>query len=515
MAEKRKPAQSDDGEALFAGAIRLIEKSKHPDHDGPAADPTTSPCELLKREWESSEVKVNLDVDGCVEVRISEDEMSAYADFYPPSGSGNPLTSDVVQEALARRGIVFGINWRLIEDKILECNLERREIDDVLIARGNPPTHEIPEHFELAQGVAQRPTPAPDGSDRKDHKAVSPFVLVKKGDVLASLVPKREGTMGTSVCGRALPYHAGCPEYEITMGANIVVHGGKAIAGSAGLLSTRDHRLAVSNLLTIEGDVDFSTGHIDFPGDVLIRGTVADGFNICVGKSLFCTKTLDASQVLCGGSLVAENGIRGRKDGLIKVKEDCAARFVENCHIEADGPIKVERSAYNAFLYSRDKIDLGANSKVVGGKLCSNNGITVRDVGNGNGTKTELTCGIDYAVQRQLLLVQEKITELVLYSQRLNRKVGIAHAARRDVEEKNRKIESLVGALRERASELLSNLRENEQAEVIVKGQICPGCYVEICHIPYVVTQSLRRVAFWLDKEKGRVAYRDLGRKPT
>ena len=74
------------------------------------------------------------------------------------------------------------------------------------------------------------------------------------------------------------------------------------------------------------------------------------------------------------------------------------------------------------------------------------------------------------------------------------------------------KIKATIHKLNEAANSLVYQLDRNEEAEVIAKGDVFPGVYVEVCHCSYIVTRKMKGVRFRLDKTKGKVAVEPLGR---
>ena len=65
--------------------------------------------------------------------------------------------------------------------------------------------------------------------------------------------------------------------------------------------------------------------------------------------------------------------------------------------------------------------------------------------------------------------------------------------------------------MNEAANSLIFQLDKNEEADVIVKGSIFPGAYIEICHLSHVVSREMKQVRFRLDKKKGKVVDGPLG----
>jgi hypothetical protein len=63
----------------------------------------------------------------------------------------------------------------------------------------------------------------------------------------------------------------------------------------------------------------------------------------------------------------------------------------------------------------------------------------------------------------------------------------------------------MIHKINESAGLLVFRLDRDESADVRVTGTVYPGTYVEICHLPYVVTRALHKTRFCLDKAKGKV----------
>jgi len=141
------------------------------------------------QELSQLEHALTLKADGHFDLRISEDEMVCTADFYPPTPNGAPIDPDKVQERLHALGVVHGIDWEGISNALVACNIDRKEVLDVVVARGTPPTPEVPAHYVLEERFQQKKPLPIDSEERVDYRTLSPFTIVKKGDLVARLVP--------------------------------------------------------------------------------------------------------------------------------------------------------------------------------------------------------------------------------------------------------------------------------------------------------------------------------------
>ena len=78
--------------------------------------------EVQKEEIESLGLDAQPIIDGFVEFRISNDDMEVTGNFYPQSENGHPIEEEDVRDKLKSFGVVFGIDWKTIKEKIKQCN---------------------------------------------------------------------------------------------------------------------------------------------------------------------------------------------------------------------------------------------------------------------------------------------------------------------------------------------------------------------------------------------------------
>ncbi len=196
-------------------------------------------------------------------------------------------------------------------------NEEMVQVTGKIVARSKKPINEIPEHLVIKEKLIEEKSGIEPESLRVDYKELSSFVMVKKGDVLAKLIPKKEGVLGSTVRGEAITYKK-AEIRKVKPLKNVIREGDSVVAGCDGIFKYDSPNFWVNEVLVIQKDVDYRTGHIKFPGDIVIYGEIMDGFKVNCRGTLFCKKTLDASEVVCKDDLVVDRGIIGRKKGTVK-----------------------------------------------------------------------------------------------------------------------------------------------------------------------------------------------------
>jgi uncharacterized protein len=445
---------------------------------------------------------VDFPVDGYMELTVSEDEMEVFADFYPPSEGMKPLHPDDAAEILNQRSIVFGVNWEEIQNTIFTCNTERRSVERVLIAEGKPPIREIPAHFGIEESLLREEAKPAAEARRIDYREISPFVLVKKGDVLARMLPGRKGEFGSTVFGKSIPYGTEKTP-QLRAGQNTKREGGAIIAARDGRFELQGDEFFVNEVLQIESDVDYSTGNVNFPGDVILQGQIKDGFTIEAGGTIYCSQTMDASEVIGKKDLIVKQGIIGRKKGSIKVEGKIRAKFIENCYVEAGDTIYLDVGIINSAVYTSNRLELEKKGIIIGGTVYAQNGVTATQIGTETGPKTEIYCGIDYIVSNKLEWIRDNTVKLAFKLQQIEERLKTDPPQREQLTALRDKIKKSIHGLNEASHTLIYKLDKNEDAEIVVRGKIFPGVYLEICHVSYVVGREMSRSRFKLNKEKG------------
>ena len=181
------------------------------------------------------------------------------------------------------------------------------------------------------------------------------------------------------------------------------------------------------------------------------------------------------------------------------------AKFIESCHVEAAGPILVANGILNAQVHTLDRLETGLRGLVVGGRLTAANGIAVEQLGSPSGQRTEVCCGIDYSVQARLEWIRDRNQALAARLREVRARQGTAGASRQRLEDLEARLRAAIGQLNEAARKLVLTVDANEAATLEIRGSVYPGCYLEICHVPYPVSREMKRVRFRLDRVTGKI----------
>jgi uncharacterized protein (DUF342 family) len=445
-------------------------------------------------------------LDGRFEITLSQHDILATCNFFPTENPQNPIREDVFTLYLDKLNITYGINWNNIDEAIRICNLDRSPVYNVVIAEGIYPENDVAEYYELNPRLNASQLPE-DTSEQIDYKNYTPFVVVKKDQPLAILRRHVEGKDGHDLHDSIVPYKIiVSPGYA--SGENTRAEGQFILANIHGQLVETKRVLAVRDTLIVNGPVGYQTGHISFPGDIIISGPVSDGFRIYSGKSLTIKQTFDVTETITKTDLTVSGGIIGRGQALVKVGGTLKTRFIDNCRVACRRNVYVIKEIVNSNVYALGAVDLGEKGILLGSSVYSLNGLRAKSIGRKNAKATNIYCGIDFTIMQDKVKSTTHLKDVALKLGRyrnLLEAMDEGAAKRKSLEEAIAKHEQEQKNLSAHISELMGKINSNDKAVVEVSGEIAPGTYIEICQIGLMIDETLRRVRIKLDRDLNKL----------
>ncbi len=442
-------------------------------------------------------------LDGYAEVTIAPDGSSAMGSLYPPATGGAFLTYTTLLAKLEDHGINSGILHEEIQNALLLANSTHSPVKNCILARYTAPVTEIPEHFVIRKDLLERKPEIDPNAARIDWHSISAFSIVQAKEPIARRILKVEGKTGITIFGAEIPV----PVQSMPVffaGANVVSHEKGLFAGKSGRLAIDGKgEITVEEVLVLKKGVDFTTGNITFPGDVILQGRIADGFKVYTGGSFVSSDIVDVTEIVCKKDMIVQSGIEGRTKGAVRVGGSLTAKYIQNCRVAVRGDINVSGSIVLSKIYSMGTIRMGDTGKLVGGECIVIGGVQALDIGNSRGAKTYVRCGTDFTVQQELDIANEQLKLIALKLQKaedMYAEEPLPDIGSHIAELKARKIE-----LTNRIPLYLPKIDTNDTARVEVRGTIYPGTEIEICHVAHTILKTQKQVVFRLDKERGLI----------
>lgn len=342
-------------------------------------------------------------------IDVSKDEFSAYLTILIPPESGHVITVKEVKNNLKQHNVVYGI----MDEVIVEALKHEDYNKAILVAQGIKP---VQGNDAIINYIfkEKKPPQFDDKQGRIDYKEYSPIISVSEGDVLATKTPATKGIIGMTVTGKKLMVKDG-KDIPFPKGANIVVSedGLELRAAKSGQLPiSKSGEINIESVYLVKGDVDYTTGNIDFPGSVIINGNVLAGFTVVAEGNIEIKGAVEKAKVIAGGNIRVGSGVLGKREGLLKAGGDIIAKFVEYSVIESQGDVIISESILHSYVDARKRVVLnGRMGTILGGRIRAGQEIIAKTIGSWTEILTSLEVGIEPRIREEVADLIKEIDE--------------------------------------------------------------------------------------------------------
>ena len=329
-----------------------------------------------------------------------------------PEKYGRVVDIDEVVSALKSKNVQLGIKKEAIISAV-ENELYNMP---VIVAEGDMPIEgrdsTIKYNFKIDNESVKFEV-SEDGN--VDFHKLDNVQSVVVGQVLASKLPPEKGRAGKTVTGRIIPSRDG-KDIKISSGPNthLSPDGLQIISDINGQVIFKNNKVQVEPILEINGDVDLTSGDINFPGNVIIYGNVNDTFKVYSGANVEIKGNIGKADVVAEGNIVVRQGIQGKDMAKIVCAGDLYAKFVERANVKAEGYVVVTETILHSNIYSKKKIICagGKRSQIAGGKITAFYEINAKYLGAEAYTETVVEAGIDIDAESKIEEMHKRKDEL-------------------------------------------------------------------------------------------------------
>lgn len=429
--------------------------------------------ELLEernRRMEADAGDDSLDAD--LMVMTPKDGLSAWCFVFPPLSGGKNLSSVSIMSEITAHGIMTGIEKGCLE----LASQDELAMKWFKIAQGTPPVHGedavLTENYPHTAGTPQL-IEKEDGN--VDFHELNWVIKINNGDEICSFTHATKGVDGKDVFGRVIKAKIG-KDVRLPDGINTVVkkEEGKILSLADGMLSYKNGKFHVSELLEIRGDVATATGNIDAHCDVLIQGNILSGYTVKSLGNIIVKGMVDRSTVIAGKDVYIAYGMAGGGTGTLDAGGTVRCKYLENVNVRATGDVITESIVNSQVSCDRSIFVNTGRGAVVGGRLLAMDRIEAKIIGN-------------RAHGNTVLLIEPSV-----HFQEIKMQLGIEYAnissSIRNEEEKERK---------ETLKNLLDEMEEREK--LLKNGQIIADIIYPVAEVSF---QGLSRI---IEREENSV----------
>lgn len=430
-----------------------------------------------------------------INLRIPEDKLKAYMTLYMHESDLSAenrvnLVKEIYDE-LKAAGIVFGINTQILTGQ-LKPGVE------YIIAEGTPPENGKDAVIKLYETSELKPQVIDQG--KVNHYELNLINHIKKGEWLGERIEPTPGFPGKTVTGKQIPPIPGRNLPLLFDRVSVQDHYENGVttlySKKNGAVYYKGDSIGVYDFLEIKGDVDFSTGNIDFDGYLSIKGTVEDNFSVEASNDveILGEYGVGAADKISSheGNIYIKGGITGRNKAVIRCKKNLYVKFLSDITVECKGSVYVGFYCMNSNVKAKQVIIESPKGKIIGGRVEADIQIVAAEIGNKAESRTvvkvngfnrnELKMELDKGLQR----LQELKQSLVKVRQRLQVYSGRANLPNdqiktyEDLKNEYALIKELIKDLEYECKQLNEFLKTPGEGAIIAKTRMYPKVRLEI-----------------------------------
>jgi len=411
------------------------------------------------------------------------------------------------------------IKYGLDEEKLRDILTSNAQPYKMCIARGVSPIDGedgyIKYNFDLEKKI--KPKILEDGT--VDYRELDVINNVTAGEVLAEIIPPKEGRPGIRVTGEEIPYKKGKVPL-LKYGKNVrMLESGKAIvAEKSGLVTLIDGKVVVLDVLNID-NVDSRVGNIYFDGTVVVRGNVLNGFKVEADGDVQVNGVVEGGYIENTGDVIIKKGIQGYNKLVIQTKGNLSAKFIENSIVSAKNNITAEVIMHSQ-VSCKESINLiGKKGLIVGGVCRAGKEIKAKNVGSIMSTTTVLEVGLDPEVkdtyERLIKEIEElednlnKIEKSIVILERKAKTSGLDRDKQMIYEKLLRSREGLKtkhNELKDEQSIIEKEIKYVSKGRIIVTNIVYPGVKIVIGNSTMIVRNEMKNCLFYQEEGEIKIA---------
>ncbi len=371
-------------------------------------------------------------------LHIGDDRMLATL-WVEPAAHGGAVPRQAALDLLAASGLRLAPN---VLEVLRKQPQSLTSAMSLIVARGQRP----------AAGAWRIELCGSSDSPAASHYERSSLRTATEGQIIAVLAEPSDEQLGCDVFGQPLLDPAKLPRPLLGECIKLAGDGRSLIALRGGIIQLHENRLHIDEALEVL-NVDFSTGNIDFAGDVLVRQNIQDLFKVRCGGNLHVMGVIEAAEIHCQKDLHVGGGILGRDKGKCVVVGRLLARHLTGANASAHGDVVVELEIAQSKVASGGQV-IVENGTILGGRISANGGVLCRHLGSAAQVPTHVEAGIDFSFQQSM---QEQLPDIEAQQKK-------AELVRQKVQPLLKNQKMLTAQQKEKATELLYEADEAQKA---------------------------------------------------
>jgi uncharacterized protein (DUF342 family) len=240
-----------------------------------------------------------------------------------------------------------------------------------------------------------------------DFKDRGQVPWVEEGSLLAEKFPMIEACNGTNIFDQIievppaidipLRFKSGVvmSEDELKLYAEISGHPRLNWSGN----------IQVTDTFVVKNDVDYETGHLEYSGDIDVKGTLKAGFRV-KGQTV-SINTVDGGDIHAQGNVTILNGAN---DARIYARGNVTAKFIQNSEVFCLGNLIVQKEIVDCKIETSGAVII-PTGEVISSKVTCNLGLSTRHLGTDKSVPNTIIMGQDAFTEKEIKEIKKKIIQ--------------------------------------------------------------------------------------------------------
>lgn len=439
------------------------------------------------------------------------DEYEAYIKVKKRLNKEDFDTEDL-RQFLKDHEIVYGI----LKDEIENIFQEEKYDQPVLIALGKKVVDDKDGEVKLSFETEIKFKF--DEKGNVDYKELNLIQNVKKGDKVAEVTSPKKGAEGCTIFGKKISAKEGVKP-ALPAGENTCPDPGNPdvlLAEIDGAAKLKGSLVQVELVFFVKGDIDFTTGNIDFVGSVIVNGDVKSGFKVKAKNDVEIGGVVEDAVIEAGGDVLIKMGFIGRGEGKILAQGKVTANYCVSENIISEDDINIFEYIMHSNVQTKGKLFVKEKKGlIIGGECYAVKGIEANIIGNENYTVTSVTAGIDKDIVKQLRLKRARLwknAEHIKDIDKMIKKIQRLQLVKKDLPPDKVELLENIAKIRKKKLEIRDKLaaeikkleiRVGEFKDALIKvyDTVYPGVTVTICEKHVSVREPIKCVSYKYTKE--------------
>lgn len=258
-------------------------------------------------------------------------------------------------------------------------------------------------------------------------------------------------------------------------------HPDRLYAAVNGWVGYSDGRICVQEKLTIDKDVDYNTGNIDFIGNLTVRGCVRSGFHVG-GRDVRIDGQIEGARVEALHSLSCRGGVKGSHEAFLESGKTMKLAFCENATLKAGEDVLVKGALMHSDVYAGRRLAVGG--RLTGGRIVCHEYIYVGEqLGGGLDTSTRIILGYNptlmYADEEYNARIRLLHDRIKTYEKQMSKGPDFREEFGPKLEAAIKELD-LVKMLKVKLWEGIQGTECLDECKILVPGVVKPGVEISI-----------------------------------